>query len=163
MSHRPLGLKFSKLNAIRSIFWIKFARFLNSYNLVVSIDETSINGSIHGAYGWGPKGGTREVASLSFQGKQSIISAIFSDCKWILKMSRCNTNSNIFIEFADEVRKLIKNKEYYKDKNILLLIDNASYHKTKSVVKIWADFIMLCSLFHFIHLNLTRLSCLSQP
>ena len=135
MNHRPLGLKFSKFNAIRSIFWIKFARFLNLYDLVVSIDETSINGSIHGAFGWGPKGGTREVASLSFEGRLSLISAIFSDGNWILKKSRCNTNSNIFIEFADEVRKLIKSKEYYKDKNIILLIDNASYHKTKSVVE----------------------------
>ena len=103
--------------------------------MVVSIDKTSINGSILGAYGWGSKGGIREVASLSFQGRLSIISAIFSYGNWILKMSRCNTNSNIFIEFADEVRKLIKSKEYFNDKNILLLIDSASYHKTRSVVK----------------------------
>ena len=163
MSLIPLGLNFSKLKAIQNIFWIKFARFLNSYDFVVSIDETSINGSIHSGYGWGPKGGTQEVASLSFQGRLSIISAIFSDCNWILKMSRCNTNSNIFIEFADEIRKLIKSKEYYKDKNILLLIDNASYHKTKSVVAKLSWFYYLVLFIPHYSPQLTRLSCFSQP
>ena len=135
MTPRPLDLNFSKLNTIRSIFWIELAKCLNAFDLIVSIDETSINGSIHGAYGWGPKGGTREIASLRLQDKLSIIAAIFSDGHWVLRMSRCNTNSNVFIEFVDELRKFINSKDYYKDKTILLLIDNASYHKTKPVVE----------------------------
>ena len=84
---------------------------------------------------WEPKGGTREIASLRLQDKLSIIAAIFSDGHWVLRMSRCNINSNVFIEFVDELRKFINSKDYYKDKTILLLIDNASYHKTKPVVE----------------------------
>ena len=127
------------MNAIRSIFWIELAKCLNAFDLIVSIDETSINGNIHGAYGWGPIWGTREIESLRLQDKLSIIAAIFSDGHWVLRMSRCNTNSNVFIEFVDELRKFINDKDYYKDyykdKTILLLIDNASYHKTKPVVE----------------------------
>ena len=77
----------------------------------------------------------REIASLRLQDKLSIIAAIFSESRWVLRMSRYNTNSNVFIEFVDELRKFINSKDYYKDKTILLLIDNASYHKTKPVVE----------------------------
>ena len=83
----------------------------------------------------GPKGGIREIASLRLQDKLSIIADIFSDSHWVLRMSRCNTNSNVLIEFVDELQKINQSKDYYKDKTILLLIDNASYHKTKPAVE----------------------------
>ena len=33
----------------------ELAKCLNAFDLIVSIDETSINSSIHGAYGWDQK------------------------------------------------------------------------------------------------------------
>ena len=106
------------------------------------------NGSIHGAYGWDQRE-VREIVSLRLQDKLSIIVAIFSDDHWVLMMPRCNTNSNVFIESVDELKKYINSKDYYKDKTILLLIDNASYHKTKSVSRSWDEYLVLSFFLPF--------------
>ena len=113
----------------------ELAKCLNAFDLIVSIDKTSKKMTAYMVLMSGYQREEREIASLHLQDKLSIIAVIFSEFHRVLRMSRCNTNLNDFIEFVDELRKFINNKNYYKDKTILLLIYNASYHKTKPVVK----------------------------
>ena len=56
-------------------------------DLIISIDETTINTGTLQAYEWSLKGKPREIGTVLVQGKVSIISAILSNGTWILKLS----------------------------------------------------------------------------
>ena len=134
LSPKLRSLDFQKLESVRSLFWVQFGKLTGYTNLIISIDETTINSGAHHAYGWSPIGKPREIDAVVAQGKISIISAILSNGAWILKMSGANTNCDYFMEFVGDLWKYLLNKEEYLHKNILLLIDNASYHKAGRAV-----------------------------
>ena len=75
----------------------------------------------------------KETHAMAISGRISIISAILSDGSWILKLSDSNTNGDSFMKFANELRRFIRSKKQYSNKNIMLIIDNASYHKSSKV------------------------------
>ena len=134
MSPKLRSLDFQKLELVRSLFWTQFGKLMGFEDLIISIDETTINTGTHQAYGWSLKGKPREIGTVLVQGKVSIISTILSNGAWVLKLSNTNTNCDYFMEFVNDLRKYLFNKEEYLHKNILLLIDNASYHKAGRAV-----------------------------
>ena len=96
--------------------------------------ETTLNWSTYNSYGWEPKGRLKETHAMAISGRISIISAILSDGSWILKLSDSNTNGDSFMEFVNELRRFIRSKMQYSNKSIMLIIDNASYHKSSKVI-----------------------------
>ena len=90
-------------------------------DLIISIDETTINTGTHQAYGWSLKGKPREIGTVLVQGKVSIISAILSNGAWVLKLPNTTTNCDYFIEFVNDLQKYLFNKEEYLHKNIYYL------------------------------------------
>ena len=45
-----------------------------------------------------------------------------------------NTSSSIFEEFLWNLKKYISSKKYFKNWRLFVLLDNASYHKSKNIV-----------------------------
>ena len=129
MSPKLRIFDFQKLELVRSLYWTQFKKLVGFKDLIISIDETTINTGTHQAYGWSLKGKPREIGTALVQGKVSIVSAILSNGTWVLKLLNTSTNCDNFMEFVNDLRKYLFNKEEYLNKNILLLIDNASYHK----------------------------------
>ena len=126
---------FSKAWASTFLFWTRFRKLMGFTNLIISIYGTTINTGTHQAYGWSLKGKPREISAVLVQGKVSIIYVILSNDAWVLKLPNTNTNCNYFKEFLNDLRKYLLNKEEFLHKNILLLIDIASYHKASQVVE----------------------------
>ena len=94
----------------------------------------TLNRYAYNSDGWGPKGRLKETNAIAICGRISIISAILSDGSWVLKLSDLNTNGSSFMEFVDELRRFIQSMKTYSNKSIMLVIDNASYHKIDKVV-----------------------------
>ena len=130
---RPQNIDLHKLGLVRTFFWIQIAKRLHHVDLIISVDETTLNRSTYNSYGWGPKGRLKETHAMAIRGRISIISAILSDGSRILKLSDSNTNGDSFIEFANELRRFIRSKKQHSNKSIMLIIDNASYHKSSKV------------------------------
>ena len=87
---RSKNVDFDKLALVQTLFWIQFAWELLQADLIISVDETTLNRDIYNSSGWGSKGILKETNAITICGGISIVSAIPSDL---------DTNGSYFMEF----------------------------------------------------------------
>lgn len=131
---RKLGFTYKKItiqrfnNNINTITEkrIEFIKEITKYNLddIISIDESYFNLNDIPTYGWSYKGTKCIVNKKIKRNKRSLLLAISN--KKIIKFQiySKNINSKIYKEFLEDID--LENK--------ILLCDNVSFHKTKSVI-----------------------------
>ena len=79
------------------------------------------------------KGKNWELQSQKFISSIKIIAAIISNGAYFARLSNLNTTSEIFEEFLWDLKKYINSKIYFSGQRFIIILDNASYHKTKKI------------------------------
>ena len=74
-------------------------------------------------------------ANIKFKVSFKIIAWIFSEANYFLRISKKNTNSEMFIEYIDDLKRCIRSKEYYLNKRFWVLLDNVSFYKNIRSIK----------------------------
>jgi transposase len=101
--------------------------------IVINIDESSINSSYYKKYHWLKKGNTRNIAMNNKVFPTSMIAAAFSDGSLMIVLHQERTNQLVFISFIEKFTEHMDNHRPDWRINHIIMIDNASYHKTKLV------------------------------
>ena len=84
---------------------------------------------------WSLKGERAELKSITFTTSISIISGISTD-GWSFSHLQSNSiNSARFIQFLVDLKKFIKIKWKIRNRRIVILLDNASFHSAKTTIE----------------------------
>ena len=161
MSPKLGSLDFQKLELVRSLFWAQFGKLMGFKDLIISIDETTINTGTHQAYGWSLKGKPREIGIVLVQGKLALflLSFLMAHEYWncriliqtvIILWSLWMTCESIYL-----IRRSIYTKTFYYLSITRVIIKQVeSWHACSLSLK------MLSSFLHILH-NSTQSSSFS--
>ena len=97
-------------------------------------------------YNWSTKGRNWELQNQKFIKSIKIIAAIISNGTYFVRLSNLNTTSDIFEEFLWDLKKYINSKNYFSGWRFSVILDNASYHKTKKISEKLVD--MNCNVVY---------------
>ena len=103
--------------------------------LLINADEASVSRHTQLFRSWSLKGVDSEMKAGSFKNSISLITAISSSGWHFSHISNNSTNSVRFIDFLKDLKKFVRNKEVLGDRVVILLLDNAKYHKSKLTMK----------------------------
>ena len=84
-------------------------------------------------YSWGVKGYHVEAKNSPFAGSVNAWMAILSNGSFIAMLTNETINSQKFILFLTQLHRLLKNNEWFEFKDVLILLDNWSIHKSAEV------------------------------
>ena len=117
---------------LRQQFALKYIELLaSSGRTVLNIDETWLGMSDFRRRKWRAKGTTNSHAILQVRPRVSMITGLDSKGNIYLSLVQSNSNSKIFELFITKlVKKLEEEKPNFRKTHVLLL-DNASYHKSR--------------------------------
>ena len=142
---RPNSIDLNRINSIRNLFSIKFAKIVTEKTLLINIDESSINRNVKSVYSWGVKGLPIESQNSVFAGSVSLIMAICSNGAWISKVINETIDSENFIWFIKVIISWLQSHNYFEHSQIVLLLDNCAIHKSNQVAALFqkVNFIIL--------------------
>ena len=127
---RPNSICLNRIKAIRQLFIVNFLQEVSIDYLIINIDETSINRHIKTNYSWSVKGISKEVLNSPFSGSLSMISSICSNGNWMNFITNSTINWDKFLVYLDYLCKWIKDNRNFGFKEVLIVLDNCSIHKT---------------------------------
>ena len=130
---RPNSINLNRVKAIRQLFILKFLNEITTDYLIINIDETSINRHIRTNYSWCLKGTSKEVVNSPFSGSLSMISSICTNGNWISFIVNNTIDWQKFMTYLDHLYKWLKANKNFGFKNIAIILDNWSIHKTQKV------------------------------
>ena len=130
---RPNSINLNRVKAIRQLFILKFLNEITTDYLIINIDETSINRHIRTNYSWCLKGTSKEVVNSPFLGSLSMISSICTNGNWISFIVNNTIDWQKFMTYLDHLYKWLKANKNFGFKNIAIILDNWSIHKTQKV------------------------------
>ena len=142
---RPNSIDLNRINSIRNLFSINFAKIVTEKTLLINIDESSINRNVKSVYSWGVKGLPIESQNSVFAGSVSLIMAICSNGAWISKVINKTIDSENFIWFIKVMISWLQSDNYFENSQIILLLDNWAIHKSNQVAALFqkVNFIIL--------------------
>ena len=125
------NIDMKKIKSIISLYLIKLNQSITSNTLVINVDESSLNRHIKYNYSWSMKGIPWEVKNSPFVGSASLCLAICSNGTWILLITNETINTNKFVLFLSNLNSWLKSNRNFGYEEVLLIMDNCKYHKTK--------------------------------
>ena len=142
---RPNSIDLNRINSIRNLFSINFAKIVTEKTLLINIDKLSINRNVKSVYSWGVKGLPIESQNSVFAGSVSLIMAICSNGAWISKVINETIDSENFIWFIKVMISWLQSHNYFEHSQIILLLDNCAIHKSNQVAALFqkVNFIIL--------------------
>ena len=121
------------------MFWIQLLTAMKTSECLINIDETSFSRLMKNEYSWIRKGENETINNIWFSNSMSMISAITSEGSTISWWVNGSINSDIFSKFIRNLKEfMMKNMKLPLDK-VLLILDNASIHKSKSMRRLYLD------------------------
>ena len=86
-------------------------------------------------YNWSIKGKDWESYNQKFKKRIKMIAAIISNGTYFISISNWNTTSGVFEEFLNNLKKYLASKKYFTNWRFSIILDNATYYKTKQIDK----------------------------
>ena len=127
---RPNKINLERVKIIRKLFAYKFTKLVSNKTLIVNIDESSINRRVSSKYSWGFKGSPIELKNSPFYGSVNLVLAIYSNGAWISFITNKTIDSLYFLWFINILDSWLKSKNNFKYEEIMLILDNWSFHKS---------------------------------
>ena len=131
---RKVNFEEERQELIKQWFSIKMSKVIDSFDVLINIDESSFTRLTKKDFSWIPKGKKQIVKSISFRNSWSLVTAIFSTGSAIAAKSVGAVNSELFIHFLNLLAKFIEDGEKTKLQNCLVILDNASIHRSKITI-----------------------------
>ena len=132
---KAVKLPFEILEIKRVIYCMNLLKTIESTDLVINIDEWTINRNTHPIYSWSQKNKKVEFKSIIFDKSISIISGVSSDGWSFSHLLKTTINSSKFIEYLIDFDKFIHLKWKCKNRRIIIILDNASIHSAKNLIE----------------------------
>jgi transposase len=132
-SSRPQSLDFEKVEMLKSYFSVKFLKWIDHLELLANVDESSFNRNTKENYTWSTRGKASRTGNIMFRGSISVITTILSNGKNFSQVMRCNVNSEVFLNYCSDLVDFLKANSGWAMNKIGLILDNWSYHRSKSV------------------------------
>jgi hypothetical protein len=101
--------------------------------MMVNIDESSFSRSTKWNYSWLMKGFPCPIANIKFKDSISLISTITTPGTTFTAITQGGVDSKLFLEYLKKLVEFIKKTTSFKNREIAVLLDNASIHKSKIV------------------------------
>ena len=119
---------------IRSLFWIKFTKYLTEDIILENVDEWTIEYKSGECYSWCKRGQQSEFRALPYQGSTSLIFWILSNGYYFWTITKNYINGNIFVQFLNTLRFGItkKNQLVWKEWFFYKIIAHLIDHSTQS-------------------------------
>ena len=111
-------------------FAVKLSMLLKNFELLINIDESSFSRLTKKNYSWIPKGKAQIIKNICFRNSCSLVTAITSSGSVIAAKPSGWVNSKLFIIFLKELIRFIKETEQVEQQKVLILLDNASIHRS---------------------------------
>ena len=127
---------------IKSYFAIKISQLLSQIDFVENIDEAWFSRNLTRKRSWFRKGSEDIVTNIKYSGSVSLISWIISSGSTFNATVSGSINSKIFVEHLNKLMKFLLKNEWSKPNRILILLDNASSHRSQ----IAKDFLKSCGM-----------------
>ena len=132
-SPRPPSCITTRSRLFKGLFAVKLLSYMKSGRILANIDEWSFERSIRQNYSWLPTGQNWSILHEPIEGKWSLILATFSNFEWIAFLKCGTINSKFFLLFLKILESLVWSSSEDAIKQPLLLLDNASIHKSKLI------------------------------
>ena len=135
-------------------------KVFKKFDLLINIDESSFTWFTKKNFSWIPKGRKQIIKNICFRNSCSLITAILTTGGVLAAKSTGWINSSIFIDFLKELVKFIKDKEQFEQENYLIMLDNASIHRSDCVkayleMRVWVWYLFLSTVLSLHPLNYT--------
>ena len=134
---RPNNIDFDKINEVRTLFSIKFAKLVTKETLLINIDESSINRSIKQQYSWVFKWTHVEIAYSIFAGSVSMIMVIRSNGSLINFDLNETIGSSNFIWFLKILHTWLLSHKFFEYSQVMIMLDNCAMHKSKTTKSVF--------------------------
>ena len=131
---RPIKINWESVEFQRAIFISRFWEDISCKDLLISVDESSINRQTKDQYSWSLKIKDVEWKSIHFYGSASVITAVSSDGWHFSHIYNWSVDSEKFKDFAKDLGKFIKIKYQTIFRRTVIMLDNAAIHKAKIVI-----------------------------
>ena len=125
-----------KLQAwIKQWFSIRLCKTIENFRILINIDEITFSRLTKKNLSWIPKGKEQIIKNICFKNSWSLVTAITSIGSVIAAKRIGTITSVLIIEFLRELIWFIKDCEKVEPKDCLIMLDNATVHRTEIVRK----------------------------
>ena len=108
---------------------------MSAHQVIVNVDEVFLSNSTKINYSWASKRKTKIVQNISFKGSQALIGAITSRGGWFIFRLHSHNNSDIFIDYIENLVEWLTKTQGIGIAWVALLMDNSPIHSSKKTVK----------------------------
>ena len=146
-----LGMRYKKIlsasihsNSVKNLvlrqqFALEFLNQLQAGKTIINIDETWIGMTDFRRMKWRPHGSSNSVPKMQVMPRVTMIVALDTRGQVYLSLLQSNSNAPIMkIFFHSMVKKLDAERPEWRSDTVILL-DNATYHTSKSTLKMLAE------------------------
>ena len=114
-------------------FSIRLCKTIDSFKILINVDETSFSRMTKKNLTWIPKGKEQIVKNICFRNSWSLVTAITSTGS-VFAAKRVGTITSIMIlDYLRELVRFIKESEKVETRHYLIILDNASVHRAEIV------------------------------
>ena len=138
-SSRPLQANSCSNQVFKLLFWIEFANNVDSFDVLVNIDEVIFSRWTKINYNWMEKGSQSISYNSNFTGSLVLIGAITSQRDWFFSSLNSSNNSKTFICFMEDLIKWLTVDLKIDSRRIILIIDNSPIHTSKDWMKYFRE------------------------
>lgn len=118
---------------LRQLYAQKFLTTLDSKIKIVNVDQTWINSWDFNKKKWRVRGTTNSVKTRNSSRRLSLIVGLDTNGKLYCSVTLANTDSKIMILYLAHLAKILAKRDPGYRNNTCILMDNASYNKSKEV------------------------------
>ena len=120
----------------RAIYRIQLLKNIKERDLILNVDEWTINRETLPLKSWSNIGKRAEFRSVWFEKSACLISAISSEGWHFSHLYTKTINSESFVKFLNDLSKFMRTNRLNKNRRTILLIDNATSHTAKVVLNV---------------------------
>ena len=128
---RPVGLNFSKQQAMKWFSAVKIIPYISKFQMLISINESSFSRTTKLTNSWLMKGVSQELLNICFEGSTSLITSISSTGIVFAFKTSGAVDGLMFVEYLKRLKQVLKEDFEINIENCLIIIDNATIHRSK--------------------------------
>ena len=135
----PVSLHKKKHELLKCLFVAKMIPFFSTCELLINIDETSFSRHTKIDYSWLKKGYPWKLRNITFINSTSLVTAITSSGKIFAASIDGSGTAFLFEIFLIKLKQFIEEHEQTTLDQWIILMDNASTHRSKTIYKCFKD------------------------
>ena len=128
-------VNYNEVNAaqMKVLFSIKISKIINDYDALINVDESTFSRLTKTTRSWSEIGKETKLANIWFSNSMSLITGITTFGDVFSVGINGSITSQIFIEYLNNLDSFLQRKVGVFLSNCLIIMDNASVHRSKKM------------------------------